>query len=850
MVAITDEQVRLNSRLHVYSSKSLWLIAACFVLSGATGLIYEVLWARMLGLVFGATTLAVSAVLAAFMGGLALGSACGGRLAARFERPLRVYGIIEIGIALYALAVPFLFQLIDTLYPFIWQQLHPGFYAFSLWRFLLSFLVLLAPTTLMGATLPVLSAALLRSDGHRDTSVTRLYACNLFGAIIGTLVAGFLLMPILGVRHTIWTAATINLLIGLTAIIADLKDRQSSQSLTATTESDQGFKASLTTLTKPGERSHEDKDESDVSSHPSAPDYLPATESINGPVMFWLLCAFVSGFVTFSAQVAWTRVLTMVIGSSTYAFSIVVALFLLGLSGGAAVVARQKTDGNLRRNLLKVELATAFGLFISLLVQNRAPGILIQNATEYGINSWPGWLALQALVAAMLILLPAFLMGMVMPLVLVWASRAGAKMSVRLVGRSYAVNTLGAIAGAFGTGFLLIPKAGTRFTILFAAALCIIMAGLAYRPASGKADKDLRVSLAAGASVALIILMLICAPTLNSFDLAAGAYDNLVSALARPQLSAGNEQPKITGPETHRLLMFKEGPTATVSVREDWGARSLAINGRTNASDTGDMPTQIMLGEMPVLFAPRTDNALIVGFASGVSVGSLLQSPLKSLDCVELEPATLEAASYFNHVNHRPLEDARLHLMIDDARAYLRVTSVQYDMIVSEPSHPWVPGVANLFTKEFFELGRSRLRDDGVFVQWVQIYQLSTESLRSVLATYQSVFPHLQMFRVGGAAKGKDLILVGSRAPLTLEHLGERLSDTRVATELARINIKGPEDILAWYVCDEKELGPAVAGAVINTDDNMRIETSAPRESFKPFMDANAAWIETLTGSK
>jgi spermidine synthase len=846
MAAITDEQAGLNSRLHVYSSRSLWLIAACFVLSGATGLIYEVLWARMLGLVFGATTLAVSAVLAAFMGGLALGSACGGRLAARFERPLRVYGVIEIGIALYALAVPFLFHLIDLLYPFIWQQLHPGFYAFSLWRFLLSFLVLLAPTTLMGATLPVLSATLLRSDGHGDTSVTRLYACNLFGAIIGTLFAGFLLLPTLGVRHTIWTAATINLLIGLTAIIADLKDRQSSGNLTATTESDRSPEASLTTLTEPDERALEDKDESDVSPHSSGPNYLPATERINGPVVFWLACAFVSGFVTFSAQVAWARVLTMVIGSSTYAFSIVVALFLLGLSGGAAIVARQKTDGHLRRNLLKVELATAFGLFISLWVQNRAPGILIRNATAYGINSWPGWLALQALVAAMLILLPAFLMGMVMPLVLVWASRAGAKMSVGLVGRSYAVNTLGAIAGAFGTGFLLIPKAGTRFTILFAAALCIVMAGFAYRPASEKADKDLRVSLAAGASIALIILLLICAPPLNSFDLAAGAYDNLVSALARPQLSVGNEQPKINGPDAHRLLMFKEGPTATVSVREDWGARSLAINGRTNASDTGDMPTQIILGQMPVLFAPRTDNALIVGFASGVSVGSLLQSPLKSLECVELEPATLEAASYFNHVNHRPLEDARLRLIIDDARTYLRVTSVQYDMIVSEPSHPWVPGVANLFTKEFFELGRSRLRDDGIFVQWVQIYQLSTESLRSVLATYESVFPHVQMFRVGGAAKGKDLILVGSRAPLTLEHLGERMSDTRVNRELARINIKGPEDILAWYVCDETELGPAVAGAVINTDDNMRIETSAPRESFKPFMDANAAWIEAL----
>jgi spermidine synthase len=828
MTVMTEERERAlgNARHGLYSATSLRLIALCFILSGATGLVYEVLWARMLGLVFGATTLAVSAVLAAFMGGLALGSALAGRFGARIARPLRAYGLVEIGIALYALLVPFLFRLIDSLYPFIWQQFHPGFYAFSLWRFLLSCLVLLIPTTLMGATLPVLSAALLRSSTKRETSVTRLYACNLFGAITGTLVAGFVLMPVWGVRATIWTAAALNLLIGLTAILADLKDQKSAPP-----------------APEDEEQALEDDDKFSVSDDREAEE-----ESINGPAWFWLLCAGVSGFVTFCAQVAWTRVLTMVIGSSTYAFSIVVALFLLGLAGGAALVARQKRHTNLRRNVMSVELATALGLFVSLWVENKAPGLLFDLGQKHEINSWTGWLALQALVAAMLVLIPAFLMGMVMPLVLVWAGRARAGTSVRFVGRSYAVNTLGAIAGAFGTGFVLIPKAGTRFTILFAAALCLIMAGFAYRPATGGGDRELRYSLAAGITVALLIMMLLAAPRLNAFDLAAGAYDNMISALARPQLRDESDANKVFGPETNHLLMFREGPTATVSVREDWGARSLAINGRTNASDKGDMPTQVILGQLPVLFAPRTDNALVVGFASGVTVGSLLQSPLKSLECVELEPATLEAAEYFNHVNHRPREDARLRLIIDDARTYLRVTETRYDMIVSEPSHPWVPGVANLFTREFFELGRSRLRDDGVFVQWVQIYQLSTESLRSVLATFKSVFPHVQMFRVGGAAKGKDLILIGSRAPLSLDPLAGRMSDPRVRAELSRISINGPEDMLDWYVCDETQLGPAVADAPINTDDNMRIETSAPREAFKPFMEANAAWIESLTG--
>ncbi|HEY0005188.1 MAG TPA: fused MFS/spermidine synthase [Pyrinomonadaceae bacterium] len=840
MAALTN--VRPYSlRARAYSQTSLWLIAVCFVLSGATGLIYEVLWARMLGLVFGATTFAVSAVLAAFMGGLALGSAWAGRLSARVRRPLRVYGLMEMGIALYALAVPIMFRLIDHLYAALWQQLHPGFYAFNLWRFALSCAALLLPTALMGATLPILAAALMHSSRYTETAVARLYTCNLFGAIFGTLAAGFLLLPVLGVSATIWTAAAINLLIGLGAVFIDQRDK----SHAATAVDDKNFEDDkrLDQRQPPGVKGALDEIE-EVERLPHQTVEATRETDIAGAAL-WLSCAGISGFVTFSTQVAWTRVLTMVIGSSTYAFSMVVALFLLGLFGGAYVVGRRRTKGKLLRSLMLVELATALSLFCSIWIINYAPGMLFRLGLGYSINSWLGWLALQALVASMLIVVPAFLMGMVMPLVLVWSSSAGPRASVKMVGRSYAVNTLGAIAGAFLTGFILIPKASTRFTILFAAALCLIVAGLAYRPAGG--DTALRRSLAAGLCFTLIIAMLLFAPRLNAFDLAAGAYDSLISLLARPQLSEGENTTRTFGPETNRLLMYSEGPTATVSVREDWGTRSLAINGRTNASDKGDMPTQIMLGQLPLLLAPRMENGLIVGLASGVSVGAMLQSPLKSLECVELEPETIPASAFFNHVNHRPLEDARLKLVIDDARAFLRITPTEYDMIVSEPSHPWVPGVANLFTKEFFELGRSRLREDGVFVQWLQIYQLSTESLRSALATYTSVFPHVLVFRIGGAAKGKDLILVGSRTPLKLERIRERISDPLISAELARIQLNRAEDISAWYVCDERRLGPAVAGAVINTDDNMHIETSAPREAFLPMMDANAAWINKLS---
>lgn len=831
MVAVSD-QARARSQTYAYSKSSLWLVAVCFVLSGATGLIYEVLWARLLGLVFGATTFAISAVLAAFMGGLALGSAWAGRLAARIERPFRAYGLIEIGVALYALAVPFLFRSVDYLYAFVWEHLRPGFYAFNLWRFALSCAVLLLPTTLMGATLPVLSAALLRSANRRPTAVTRLYTCNLVGAIFGTIAAGFLLLPSLGIRLTILTAAAINLFIGIAAIIIDRRD---GRSRTGDESGEQAAGLNETSVSLADEGGSEV--EGRANSLSSAPERS---------TRFWLVCAALSGFVTISTQVAWTRVLTMVIGSSTYAFSIVVALFLLGLATGAYLVASKKMTADLRRSIMNVEVATALTLFLSLWITNFTPGLLIDLGTRLQINSWLGLLSLQVITAALLILVPAILMGMVMPLVLVWASGAGAA-ALRLVGRSYAINTLGAIAGAFLTGFILIPKMSTRFTILFAAMLCALLAGLAYRPpARTGVDVDLRRSLAIGASALLALFLFTIAPRFKLDDLSKGAYDLLVRMRANPQFTETETEGHKFSPETNRLLWYAEGPTATVSVREDWGVRSMAINGRTNASDGADMPTQVMLGQLPILIAPRVESGLIVGYGSGVSVGSMLQSEIKSLECVELEPTAIEAGSLFNHVNNRPLEDPRLKVIIDDARTYLRVNPALYDVIVSEPSHPWVPGVANLFTQEFFELGRGRLKEDGVFIQWLQIYQLSTDSLRSVLATFRSVFPHVMVFRVEGAAEGKDLILVGSRQPLTLARAAERMLDERVAKELARINFTSPADLERWFVCDETRLGPAVDAAAINTDDNMRVENRAPREAFLPLTAANSAWIETL----
>lgn len=804
-----------------YSSRSVSAVAICFVLSGMTGLIYEVLWARMLGLVFGATTLAVSTVLASFMGGLALGSALAGRIAARLKRPLRTYGLIEIGIAIYALFIPWLFRLVDHIYALVWQQLHPNFYLFSLWRFVLSGVTLLVPTTLMGATLPVLAAVLMRTRVFKSTSVTRLYTYNLGGAILGTIAAGFFLLPLWGLRRTIYFAAITNVLIGLCAMALDRRNKAHNDTV-------------------------DGADEIPAEPASQVEQVSAAAAVFDEGKIFWLSCAFVSGFVTISTQVAWTRALTMVIGSSTYAFSIVVALFLVGLSLGAYEIGRKVRSSSLRRTIFKVEIATGLSLLLSLGVVNQIPGLLVRAGLISNVGTWGGLLTLQIGCAALLILLPAMLMGTVMPVVLVWASGARSGVSVRLVGRSYAVNTLGAILGAFCAGFILIPRTGTRFTILLAAALCFLVAGIAFPAIYPAKDRDVVRAFAVGGAVVLILVSFFVAPRLNLNELSIGAYDSLVRVLAKSR-EQGSESEAPKPPDgRHELLMYEEGPTSTVSVRRDWDITALAINGRTNASDGEDMATQLMLAQLPILLAPSIKNGLIVGFASGVSAGAILQSPIESVTCVELEPATISASRFFEHVNNHPLNDPRLHLVIDDARTYLRGSPERYDLIMSEPSHPWVPGVANLFTEEFFQLGRQRLNDGGVFVQWLQVYQLSNESLRSVLATFQKVFPRVMVFRVGGNSQGKDLVLVGSQVPLTLDRIAERMRDLRISAELSRVGMKSEADVRAWYVCDETRLAPATAGAVINTDDNMHVETTAPREAFLPLRQTNEAWIENL----
>ncbi|HET6372234.1 MAG TPA: fused MFS/spermidine synthase, partial [Candidatus Polarisedimenticolia bacterium] len=272
----------------------------------------------------------------------------------------------------------------------------------------------------------------------------------------------------------------------------------------------------------------------------------------------------------------------------------------------------------------------------------------------------------------------------------------------------------------------------------------------------------------------------------------------------------------------------------------------LAVNGKIDASSSGDLPTQLLSGHLPMLLAPRADNALVIGFASGITVGAVMQHPIEGMTAVEIEEAILEASRYFDPYNHRPLESPKVHVVRNDGRNFLLVTDEHYDVLISEPSNPWMTVAANLFTKEFFEMGRNRLNKGGVFAQWVQLYGMSPEDLKVLVRTFHSVFPHVMVFNT---IEDADLILVGTEAPLTfdLNQIGERMTELSVQVDLRRIGVTTPQDLLTYFVFGDMEIDEFAGDGPLNTDDNALIEFHAPKSLHYETRAVNTMEVRRVT---
>jgi predicted membrane-bound spermidine synthase len=762
----------------------LVLVYLLFMFSGCASLIFEVIWFQLLELVFGSTTLAISTILVAYMLGLGVGALFAGRISSRQKNGVRTYGFIEIAIGLYALVVPALVALYPEINAVITGSL--SFQLATVVRFLLSLVVFLLPTFLMGATLPILTHALTHNAKKLGYSVATLYGVNTAGAVIGVLATTFVLLPTVGLHSSNMIAACLSIVTGATAVLL------------------------------PAPR---------LASYAVPSEQTAGRETAGlGLERGLLLASFAMvGASGLAYEVCWSRALGMVFGSSIYAFPITLATFLAGIAAGSLLIRRYVRTRNPGSNsyivgllLLAATSYTVTGLLPEM------PDMLNTLFMRYTVSTI--WLLTGLLLASVLIMsVPALLLGAMFPLVVNALAPERRSETGAAVGELYFTNTMGAAFGAFVAGFVMIPTFGIPVTVaVTAAAILFCAAALLLQ------KRSMQWSAAAAGIITAAVFVVAVPPYWNPTLLTAGVYQN-------PDYyqGFGIETLPLQGLQEQGLIYYKEGVNSTVSVhRLDGNNLDLRVNGKTDAS-LGDMSTQVLLGQIAQLFgSPGTGRYLVVGLASGITTGSIALHQPSRVDVLELEPAVIEASHFFDAYNHKPLENPRIRVIADDARAFIGTVKEPYDAIISEPSNPWLSGASSLFTKEFFQAARQALGQDGVLLQWLQLYGIDTASVQAVLSALRSQFPYLYGFQA--SRDDTDLLILARQAPLTAADLPDWNSlPVAIRHELNRIDLYSSPDLWSLLRLTPEDFARIIDGNPIeNTDDNMFVALRSPWHLF------------------
>lgn len=772
--------------------RAVSLLVPLFFLSGLTALVYQTIWARQLQLVFGTSQFAIATVLAAFMAGLACGGFLMARYADRAPKPLLVYGVLEIIIGAYALVFPALLKLATPLY-LAFGGASPV--AFAVGQFVIVSVLLLVPTTCMGATLPLLGRFVTGRVGAAGDRIGLLYGVNTAGAVLGIAMAGFWLLPALGLSSTTLAAALANGVLGLAAVALSRWYGEGSIP----------------------------RVEEDIQ--------VEATPNLK-PV---LLVAALTGFAALVYEVSWFRLMGLILGGSTYAFSVMLLAFLSGIASGGWVggkLADRVLDrfgpGGPLKALALVQGGIAVLTYLMMHMYEELPFLFLQiydSVEAHGGSMMAYKIGLAVLVMSP----PAVLMGATFSL-MVRAVVGGRDAALgKPVGQVYGANTLGSIAGAFLGGFVLLPNLNVIGTVLVANGANLAGALVAFTAsmyATGKVDRKAQLAWTLTA-VALLWMGALRPPGWNPLLMTSGVY-KYASQLG----DRSREGLMAFAVDDYQLLFYDEGLSTVVTVAQskETGNIWLANNGKVDASTTVDMPTQVLVSHLPFAFAEDPKDTVVIGLASAITLGAVTLYPeIETIEVVELEPAIVEASHFFDDYNHRPLEDERVQMVANDGRNHLLLQPPErYDVIVSEPSNPWLTGVSNLFTRDFFAMGKERLKPGGVWSQWVQLYGMSPTDVQSLLATFADVYPHVLLF---ATIEDADLVLLGSGEPLNLTvEAAERLihGHPAVGRELELIGIEDPHDLLTYYQFGRDEIVELTEGAPLNTDDNMLVEYSAP----------------------
>ncbi|MDD5222730.1 MAG: fused MFS/spermidine synthase [bacterium] len=788
-------------------------IILIFLVSGLTGLIYEITWSRLLQEVFGSTNYSITAILSAFMGGLGLGAVFFGRAAERQERPLRMYAGLELATGITALLTLPAFLAVKWLYLSIYHFV-PGQALGALIRFALVIPVVGIPAALMGGTLPVMSRLVTLQEDKGRRWVSLLYGLNTLGATIGVVLTGFIFLEVLGIRHTIFLAVVMNLVIGTLAWIQDRKHPE---------------------LSRPRVPS--------VSINPSLPDSGPPRAARSQPdppspdgsvkpgFVFAALAVAATGFITMQLEIVTTRVFIPLVGGSTYAFSLMLILFLLGIGGGGIFQARWA-----RRRIPTVENYLSVILILLLAVAGiiaAIPFLTPVLARLISINLLDFWeiTMMEGVLVGILILPAAFLLGIAFPMAIGIGGRGTRRVALE-VGQLYLFNTLGSIAGSVLTGFILVPRIGSQAATVSSAILIFLLValGLLWTPKTGQARR-------LGWAVAIGLLAGILIKQADSWterlcDQGIGIRRNAFLEVSNP-VDLWRELHQSATP----LRFLREGLNATVSIREDQTGYFLKTNGKIDASSWSDMSTQLLSGLIPrAALSYPPENVLVIGLGSGVTAGGLARRPeVKKLDVVEIEPAVVEAADFFAPLNHDVLRNPKVRIILEDARTCILASRTRYDLIISEPSNPWIAGISHLYTEDFFREARKHLSPEGIYVQWIQLYSINSQAIKIIFNTFRQVFPYVEIWSPGSG----DIILLGCRQPITFnpERAQEWIDDDPIAGKVLfyLLGLDTAEDLAGRYLGDQTVISSLVPGFenIINTDDRLLLEFLLPRQLYQ-----------------
>jgi len=769
------------------------LVLAFFFVSGLCGLLYEVVWIRVAGTVIGNTTFAIGTVVGVFMGGLALGAWWGGRQADRRQGAalLRLYGLLEGGVALTALLVPLLIGASEPIFHALWNSVGQMTALYAALRVLLMGVVLIVPTTLMGATLPVLTRFLSENSQAAAGEAGRAYAINTFGGVAGTLLSGLWLIPTFGLHATTYSAVVLNLAIAVASL--------------ALARGKSGAVEPVLAVEPP-------------------------------PRRIALVVSALAGFSSLIYEVAWTRSLVLSLGSTVYAFTLILTAFILGLAAGSAI--SSQLVGRSRRPeaaLAGIQAAVGLAALVLLPYLGDLP-LRMAPASEQFRDRYLSLLLDHAKLITLFVFVPTLFIGAVFPFTFRLAS-GGERGVGRAVAAVYSWNTVGSIAGSLVASFVLVPILGLAPSIRIAATINLAAAGLLLFLMPGLRLVSAVPVLAAGFAWLL--------PTWDSRVLASGAY-LYGEDYARMAKTLHIDLPTYLARESKILAEYWDAYGLTTVHRSEDGNLSIRVNGKADASTgTADMPTQRTIGHLGLLHHPAPHRALVIGLGSGVTLGAVACHPLQRLDCVEISPAGVRAAEFFHEANGNVLKDPRVNLVIGDGRNAVQFAKEPYDVIVSQPSNLWISGMANLFTRDFFSMASERLGPSGLFCQWVQAYRMPLEDFQAILKTFFEVFPNGSLWEV---FPGQDYVLLGSRDPMRRPYsdLESRMASPSIRGHFDGLTVPGAAGLLGHYIASADQVRAAVASASVLTDDLSAIEYSTSRAMFTVLQPRTIAWVETL----